>query len=114
MIPSIATDGDLDSQYGDEKVKFRPRDWTGHDYVGKTMSECPIEFLAQLAAACDYFAQKNEGVLTDQGQPKSNYDRRTAARARGWIRRKAAGWTKPKPPPMEYPGDDKTWGSGGF
>lgn len=98
VIPAIAPDHDLDSKWGDEKIKFNPRDWTGDSQVGFLMHECQPEFLDMLASAHDFFANKNQGVMTDKGQPKSMYDQRTASRARGWAARKRAGW---QPPPEE-------------
>ena len=91
----IATDADLDSQWGDEQVKFKPRDYTGDFTKGQKMSECAPELLDLLAKSFDYFADKNAGQMTDSGQPKSFYDKRSARRARGWAARLRAGW-KPK------------------
>jgi hypothetical protein len=91
----IASDSDLDSQYGDEKVRLNPRDWTGASLKGRPMSACPAEFLDLLAESYDYFERKNEeaGALTDKGKPKADYDRRSASRARGWAKRARAGWS---------------------
>ena len=91
----VAQDADLDSQYGDEPVKFKPRDWSGEFTKGQKMSECAPELLDLLASSLDYFAEKNAGQMTDNGQPKSMYDKRSARRARGWAARLRAGW-KPK------------------
>ena len=95
--PAIADDKDLDSQYGDETVKFSPKDWSGDSIKGLTMSRCPPAALDLLANAFDYFAKRNEGQLTDKRKPKSDYDRRSAARARGWAKRLRAGWKPAKP-----------------
>jgi len=92
---TVASDYDLDSQYGDEQVKFSPRDWTGADIKGLPMSNCPPEALDLLANAFDFFAKKNEGKMTDKGKPKSDFDKRSASRARGWAIRLRAGW-KPR------------------
>lgn len=93
----VADDSDLDSQYGDEQIKFLPRNWLGTDYKGRRMSETEPRFLDQLASAFDYFAEQNDakGVVTDKGVPKSTYDKRAAARARGWSKRLANGWKSP-------------------
>lgn len=85
--PRIADDRDLDSKYGDPAVKFNPKDWSGESFKGSPMSLCPPDFLDQLAESFDYFAEKNAGVLTTSGQPKAEFDRRAARRARGWARR---------------------------
>jgi hypothetical protein len=102
--PAIAPDRDLDSQYGDEEIKGKdPRDWSGESMKGRRMSECPPEYLDMIAERYDYFAQKNdaEGKKDDRGRPKSNYDRRSAARARGWAARLRAGWKPPAPTPLD-------------
>ena len=39
----IATDRDLDSQYGDPKVFRDPYGWRGQSYVGVAFSDCPVE-----------------------------------------------------------------------
>ena len=91
----VAPDADLDSQWGDEPVKFKPRDWSGDFLKGQKMCECSPELLDLLASSFDYFAEKNAGEMTDSGKPKSFYDKRSARRARGWAARLRAGW-KPK------------------
>ncbi len=96
---TIAPDSDLDGKYGDEDVKFIPRDWSGHrEHKGMKMSACSPEFLDVLAASYDYFAQKNtlEGATATNGKPKADYDRRSAARARGWATRLRSGWKPPQ------------------
>jgi hypothetical protein len=106
---AIAPDSDLDSQWGDETVKFMPRDYTGtKDYKGARMSECSPAFLDALAASYDYFAQKNtlEGNLASNGKPKADYDRRSAARARGWAARLRSGW---KPPHVDDSFGESKW-----
>lgn len=84
---AVASDADLDSPYGDEIVKLDPKGWHGPSMKGQPMSQCPALFLEQLAGLFDFFAKKNAGVLTDKGKPKSDFDRRSAARARGWAAR---------------------------
>lgn len=94
---AVADALDLDGKYGDEVVRFNPRDWNGDDIKGAKMSACPPEALELLAKAYDYFAQKNEkdNKRTDAGKPVWEYDKRSAARARGWAQRKAEGWKHP-------------------
>jgi hypothetical protein len=94
---AVADDRDLDSQWGDEEVRVSPRDWTGESMKGRRMSECPPAFLDMLADTLDYFARKNEasGATTTSGKPKAVYDRKGAARARGWAARLRSGWTAP-------------------
>jgi hypothetical protein len=49
-----------------------------------------------LADTLDYFARKNEAsnALTTSGKPKAVYDRKGAARARGWAARMRGGWQR--------------------
>jgi len=92
----VATDADLDGQWGDPVVRAKdPRDWTGESQLGKPFSGCPPEYLDLIAARLDYFAERAEaeGTLTSSGKPVAPYNRRDAARARGWAKRLRAGWT---------------------
>jgi hypothetical protein len=95
---AIASDKDLDGKYGDEEVRFNPKDWTGTSMKGKRMSKCPPEFLDLLAETFDYFAgeaeEKNE---TYNGKPVAPYKRKSAARARGWAKRIREGKVKQEP-----------------
>lgn len=105
-IAAIAPDSDLDGKYGNEKIRFMPRDWSGDSFVSRTMNECPPALLDMLAESFDYFAQKNDasGEKTDKGVLKSTYDRRSASRARGWAARLRGGW-KPAAEPARADGD---------
>jgi hypothetical protein len=81
-----------DGKYGDEKIKFDPKDWSGGSLKGSTMSQCPASFLSIYADTFDYYAAKDEksGELTEGGVPKVKYSRRTARLARAWSLRAAA------------------------
>jgi len=94
--PQVAPDSDLDGKYGDPKVILNPRNWTGEPYKGSLMSECPSDFLEQLALVLDEFAA---GESDDK---KARYKRVDAARARGWARRAR----KREEPPAPAPDDD--------
>lgn len=88
----VATDAELDSEHGDEIVKAKmPKDWTGDDFKGAKMSECPPALLDMLASRHEYFAKTNEEAGDKQ---KAGYERRSARRARGWARRMRAGWKR--------------------
>ncbi len=102
---NIATDADLDGQYGDPVVKFTPRDWTGDDCKGILFSDCPPDFLDALAKAFDYFAQKKQA----ENDPKAKYEVLNAARARGWAARLRSGWTPPRANPEWQEGEPKQW-----
>ncbi len=96
----VASDRDLDSQYGNPIVKAKdPRDWTGEPMNGRRFSECPAEYLDLVADRLDYFAQQadEKGELASNGKPASQYKRLDAARARGWARRIRAGLGAPAP-----------------
>lgn len=110
---AVASDSDLDGQHGDEEVRLSPRDWTGPPMKGRRMSECPPAFLDLLAETLDYFAKKNaaSNAMTTSGKPKADFDRRGAARARGWAARLRAGW---KPAEFDAAGDappDSSYGA---
>lgn len=98
----VAPDSDLDGQHGDPVVKFIPRDWQGDNFKGCNFSTCAPEFLDLLASSFDYFARKNEesGATSANGKPKAPFDRREAARARGWAKRIRAGWKPAAVPPL--------------
>lgn len=93
-----AKDSELDSQYGDPNVHKDPKTWKGDSQVGRKYSECEPEFLLMLARSLEWKAQKfdEEGLKDGKGRPQSHWPRKDAARARGWARRKVAGWELPK------------------
>lgn len=96
-IPEIADAADLDGQWGNEPVRKDPKDkyWKGQSYVGVRLSDCPPEYLDALAKYKDACAYMN----TKEGSPEkakyAGYDKRDAARARGWAARLRAGWKSP-------------------
>jgi hypothetical protein len=81
---------DLDGKYGDPKVRFKPRDWTGDYTKGQLCSSSPPELLDLYAQALEHFASKADD--TADGQKKKRYDELDAARARAWAKRHRAGW----------------------
>ncbi len=93
--PQVASDSDLDGQWGDPVIRAKdPRDWTKESQLGKPFSACPAEYLDLVASRLDFFAEKAEaeGTLTTTGKPVAPYNRRDAARARGWAARIRRGW----------------------
>lgn len=96
---AVASDSDLEGTYGDPPVRKDPPRWNAANgsYVGCRLSECPIEYLETLAALFDWQAEKDEeqGKTTAAGKPTAPYKRKDAARCRGWIARKRAGWQPP-------------------
>lgn len=89
---AVAPDSDLDGQWGNPIVKFNPRDWTGDGQKSKYFSECPADFLDVLASTLDFFADKNAA----SDPKKAGYERKDAARARGWAKRQRQGWKPEK------------------
>jgi len=100
---NIATDADLDSQYGDPKSNFKPRDWTGEWVKGQLFSESHPAMLDLLAPIYESFYEKKKA----ENDPKARYELESAKRARGWAARLRAGW-KPKPS-AHVPASDITW-----
>jgi hypothetical protein len=92
---AVASDRDLDSQYGDPEVRFDPKRWTGESWKGAKFSECPPAFLECLAEFFDWSAGKDEASGDPDLVKKAGYRRKDAARARGWARRNAS---KPQQP----------------
>jgi hypothetical protein len=80
-----------DPKFGDPQVRFDPRNWAGKSFKGARMSQCPPDYLRQLASALEYFAEKNDrdGAVDSKGNPKSKWDRLDAGRARAWAERLA-------------------------
>ncbi len=97
----VASDGDLDNEYGDPTVRKDPGKWTGESFAGCRYSDCPPEYLDMLASLLDWMAGKSDedgkaGKTNAKGYPISGkFQRLDAARARGWARRKRAGWQAP-------------------
>jgi hypothetical protein len=99
LAGAIASDRDLDGEHGDPEIKAKdPRDWTGEPMQGRKFSECPAEYLELVAERLDYFAEQAEATneLASNGKPKALYNRRDAARARGWAKRVREGTHVPK------------------
>jgi hypothetical protein len=94
MPKTIASDAELDSRFGNPRVRFDPRGWPGPSYKGRLMSECPPDYLELLAESFDYFAERAEqnNERTTKGKPIADFNRADAARARGWARRLRAGY----------------------
>lgn len=103
---AVASDSDLDSQYGDPEIKMTkmPRDWSGPNMKGRKFSQCPPEFLDALASFFDWAAEKAErDNELYNGKPVAPYKRKDASRARGWSARLRGGWTPPQGAAEEKP-----------
>lgn len=85
--PRVADDADLDGEWGAPAVRKDPKRWTGPSYVGKKYSECPSDYLLQLAGLLDWQAAKDKEKGDTDSLKYAGYKERDAARARGWAAR---------------------------
>lgn len=96
----VASDGELDSQYGNPVVRKDPKRWAGASYVTATYSQCPSDYLAVLADFLDFKADKDaekpEPPKHRNGKFYYEFNRKDAALARGWAARNR-GLDKPPP-----------------
>lgn len=97
----IASDRDLDGQYGDPSIRKMPKGWEEDDFTGFRFSETRPEFL-------DFLAKDLAGLaewLRGKGEPdKAKYKELDAARARGWAKRLRAGYVPTARPAAEDEG----------
>lgn len=110
-----ATDMELDSQYGDPEVRKDPKRWIGAPIAPCKMSECPVDYLEELASFFDWQAENPRAYGKYSAEQIANYRRKDAAKARGWARRKRAGWksaSEREPQSSEPVSDDWSAGSG--
>lgn len=95
-VAAVASDADLDGQYGDPEVKKDPPRWGGKPYGGRGLhySQTEPAFLEVLASFKDWSASKDDelGAVDAKGRPKSHWSRKDASLARGWAARLRAGW----------------------
>ena len=112
--PAVASDAELDSQWGDPTVRKDPKKWPngapydGPRFEGQHYSQATPEYLEALAGFLQWSADKDEKTATDPGtEPETaakkckyaGYARKDAARALGWARRMREGWKRPDAPP---------------
>lgn len=108
----VATDYDLDCEWGNEDIRkdIKEKYWAGESQIGRRMSECPAEFLDGYARYKDASAHMNEKSGDADRAKYIGYDRKSAARARGWAARIRAGKPLPIPravaAPAPPPADD--------
>lgn len=91
----VATDRDLDGQYGNPNVHKDPPLWIkdgGESFAGRRYSEATPEYLDALASYHDWRADKDLAKGTEDGTKYAGYAKKDAARARGWAKRIRAGW----------------------
>ena len=106
----VATAADIDSQYGNPKVRFDvKKKWIEAgkpSQKGKTFSDCDPDFLDLYADALDYFAGESQkkvdaGTADDNAKKDAKFGPLDAARARGWAARIRATGYMPTAPPAE-------------
>lgn len=94
---AVADDRELDSDKGNPTIRRDPKRWLsngGASFIGARYSECPADYLDEVAGFCEWAADKNERTLAadDPKRKYIDYDRRDAARARGWAARIRSGY----------------------
>jgi len=106
----VASDYDLDGRFGDEDIRKDPtaKYWQGESFVGTKMSQTTPEFLDAYAKYKDACAYMNEKKGDPEKAKYIGYDRKSAARARGWSKRLRDGYKKVSTVPQsEFAGDDE-------
>jgi hypothetical protein len=104
----VATDADLDGKYGDEEIRRDPsaKYWEGESQVSRRMSECPADYLDAYAKYKNARAFMNEKEGKEDKAKYVGYDRKSAARARGWAQRIRSGYKAPERAPVGDDGGD--------
>jgi hypothetical protein len=95
----IATADDLDGKFGNEEIRRDPsaKYWSGASYAGQRMSECPADYLEAYGKYKDACAYMNQKEGKEEKAKYVGYDRKSAARARGWAQRIRGGYKPPAP-----------------
>lgn len=93
-----ADDADLDGKYGNEEIRRDPsaKYWSGESYTGQRMSDCSAEYLDAFAKYKDACAYMNQKEGKEEKAKYVGYDRKSAARARGWAQRIRGGYKAPE------------------
>ena len=95
----VATVEELRDQFGDPKIKWDPKKWTGRSYVGAYYSQTEPVYLDTLASFLDWCAAKE--AKTPGKEQYADRSRDNAAKARGWAAlMRAPGWV-PRTPAAE-------------
>lgn len=104
----VASDRELDSQYGDPEIKRDPPRWHGQPFVGFRFSETSPEYLDCVAEFKDWQADKDDeaGKKDNKDRPKSTWGRKDARLARGWAARLRKGWRSPNAGPGQHVSDE--------
>ena len=65
----LATDAEMDGQYGNKPVFKDPPRWKGESFKGRPLSECSAEFLDEMASFCDWKAANPQAGKEPKGAP---------------------------------------------
>lgn len=93
--PNVASDADLDGQYGNPEIRKDPptRYWhSGESFVGARFSDTTPEYLDAVAKYLDAYAwaagkNASEGNDVEKNEKNARFKALDAARARGWAAR---------------------------
>jgi hypothetical protein len=79
--------------WADMTIRKDPPRWAGASYAGRRMSECPADYLENIAGFHEWKARKgreeNPPRLNNKGKPWFESDELFAKVARGWAKRAA-------------------------
>lgn len=91
---AIASDYEMSGEYGNPVVHKDPPRWKGDSFAGCQLSECPSDYLNELASFHDWAAGKDEEnkktylhKKSGEQRPTAPLRRKDAALARGWAKR---------------------------
>jgi hypothetical protein len=92
----VASDAEMNGQYGDPEIRKDPSRWSGEPFAGKRFSETTPDYLDCVASFKDWQAEKDEkaDAKDAKGRPRATWSRRDARLARGWAARLRAGWKR--------------------
>lgn len=103
---AVASDTELDGEWGDPVLKKSPPRWKGRDLASKRYSQLTEEELDCVIGFLEWKRDKNReevaaavksGDAAAQAKAEKGvmYAVKDAARARGWLRRLKQGWKPP-------------------
>jgi hypothetical protein len=100
----VASPSELRGKFADRTVKKDPPRWEGESYVGRKWSECPPEYLEDLAGFNEWKVAKDralpeaEQAKNDKGVPWWTYNEKDARLQRAWaIRNRELQGGRPAP-----------------
>lgn len=110
---AIASDYEMSGEWGNPTVHKDPPRWKGDSFAGCQFSECPSDFLIELANFHDWAASKDEEnkktylhKKSGEQRPTAPLRRKDAALARGWAKRNEGKVAAEAPESDDQGGDD--------